>query len=201
VTGVPSRADRLGVAGGAAAFAAAWWEAQRLDVHAREAAVMATINRQSATLYGPLAVAMQLGSLGGGIAVGGLLAARGKRVAGVATAAAATATWATVKGVKQVTGRGRPADHLDGIVIRGKAQRGLGFPSGHAAVSTATALSASLAVPLPIRAVLAFGVLATATARVYVGAHLPLDVVGGIALGVAFGSGARMLQGAFAPAR
>jgi membrane-associated phospholipid phosphatase len=36
-------------------------------------------------------------------------------------------------------------------------------------------------------------------ARVYVGAHLPLDVVGGAALGLAAGTGVRLLFGRPAP--
>ncbi|MPZ71257.1 MAG: phosphatase PAP2 family protein, partial [Actinobacteria bacterium] len=67
-------------------------------------------------------------------------------------------------------------------------ESGLGFVSGHAAVATAlaTVIAAYTGPALTITvAVLAATV---ALARIYVGAHLPLDVIGGAALGWAIGS-------------
>jgi undecaprenyl-diphosphatase len=69
------------------------------------------------------------------------------------------------------------------------------FPSGHAASSFACALvlawfAPRLAVPLFL---LAAGI---AFSRVYVGAHWPLDVVGGAMLGLAVATALRLLAGA-----
>jgi undecaprenyl-diphosphatase len=62
------------------------------------------------------------------------------------------------------------------------------FPSGHAASSFACATVLAFARP---RAAPALYLLALAIgfSRVYVGAHWPLDVLGGAALGVAVGAG------------
>ncbi len=94
-----------------------------------------------------------------------------------------TATWVLAKGVKRIVRRGRPAAVLPAVHVRGGAQSGDGFISGHAAISAALA---SGVVPLlpgaaPLLAALAGTV---AFSRIYVGAHLPLDVVGGAALGL-----------------
>lgn len=64
----------------------------------------------------------------------------------------------------------------------------LGYPSGHAAVSAA--LTVVVAAHLSKRwAIAALGLgLAVIFGRMYVGAHLPLDVVGGAALGTVVGS-------------
>jgi undecaprenyl-diphosphatase len=137
------------------------------------------------SLHGPLVVLMQFGSLGGALALGGLVAVRGPRRLGIAVAASATASWASAKIVKREVGRGRPAVHLADVRIRGRAQTGLGFPSGHAAVAVTAALVAGRDSGPATRAVLASAATLTAVARMYVGAHLPLDIVGGVALGVA----------------
>ena len=64
----------------------------------------------------------------------------------------------------------------------------LGYPSGHAAV--AGALTVVVAAHLGRRWAVAALVLGVAVllGRMYVGAHLPLDVVGGAALGAVSGS-------------
>jgi membrane-associated phospholipid phosphatase len=66
---------------------------------------------------------------------------------------------------------------------------GLSFTSGHAIITFA--IAGLLVLVLPRRwGILAF-VLATcnAVARVYLGAHNPLDVVGGAAIGLAIAAG------------
>jgi membrane-associated phospholipid phosphatase len=65
---------------------------------------------------------------------------------------------------------------------------GLGFPSGHAALAAAVVVAAPFFLPHRWRAsVLLFPVF-MAFARVYVDAHLPLDVVSGAAIGAATAS-------------
>jgi len=96
-------------------------------------------------------------------------------------AIAGSAAWVGVKLIKPVVGRGRPDQHLDDVVIRGHPQSGLGYPSGHAAVAVALAMSAIP--PGPARLLALAGAAAVGTTRIHVGAHLPLDVVGGFAAG------------------
>src|SRR5213078_390555 len=89
------------------------------------------------------------------------------------------------KAAKPVVGRGRPASILTGVRQRGKEEGDLGFPSGHAAVSAALTLAAWPHVDVGWQ--LACTTLAgfVPFARMYVGAHLPLDALGGSALGIA----------------
>jgi undecaprenyl-diphosphatase len=101
--------------------------------------------------------------------------------------------------VKRQTGRGRPDAHLDDMVIRGRPQTGLGFPSGHSAVATTVAVAAWPVVPPPVRVAVVAAAAATAGARVFVGAHLPLDVAGGVAMGVVAGCVARSVAAAATP--
>lgn len=93
--------------------------------------------------------------------------------------------WWLAKVVKVQVGRGRPSAELAPPVVRDTAiTDGLGFVSGHATVAFACA--AVLSRYLRGRWRLAAYALATTTAvsRVVVGAHLPMDVVGGAALGL-----------------
>ncbi len=86
--------------------------------------------------------------------------------------------------VKPLIGRGRPEKHLEDVVVRGQAQTGLGYPSGHCAVAFALALIVGSESGPAARVVLLTLAGTTAVARMYVGAHLPLDIVGGVAIGV-----------------
>jgi len=183
--------DALGVVAGLGVFGAAWWQARNLEVHPVEEDTLRALNDAPPHAYAPVAAIMQLGSLGGGLGAATLVARVAGPRRGVTTASAVTAVWLGAKLVKQVTGRGRPADHLDEVVVRGRPQSGLGFPSGHAAVATAVAVAAWPVVPRSLGLGLAAAAATTVAARVYVGAHLPLDVVGGAGMGLAAGCAAR----------
>jgi undecaprenyl-diphosphatase len=91
--------------------------------------------------------------------------------------------------------RGRPDEYLTDVVHRGAPAHGLGFVSGHAAVVTALLVVAWPWLTRPARIVCAVLAVFVCMARVYVSAHLPLDVVGGAALGLAVGAAVRLLLG------
>jgi undecaprenyl-diphosphatase len=104
--------------------------------------------------------------------------------------------WLAARWIKDQVGRERPADLLDGVHLRGPHDNGLGFVSGHAAVAVAiaTLIAPYLDRRLRWMAVLVAGLVGVS--RLYVGAHLPFDVIGGAALGWAAGSLVHLLLGA-----
>jgi len=156
-------------------------------VTAPEARIFRLFNDAPDRFRAPVWAVMQSGSLPAVFVAAGDLRRRDRSRAAVVMATVGTAVWAGVKAVKPLIGRGRPADHLGGVSIRGKVPTGLGYPSGHAAVALTLALAATRDSSASVRAGAVTVALLTGGARMYVGAHLPLDVVGGFAIGALCG--------------
>ncbi|MGA9347950.1 MAG: phosphatase PAP2 family protein [Anaerolineae bacterium] len=139
---------------------------------------------------------MQAGSFAAVFAAAGLaLLARRRRLA-MDLAVSGTLAWVLARLVKTVVMRYRPTVLLEGVLVRGAEAVGLGFPSGHVAVASALATAASPYLSQRARQMTWGIVWLVAVARIYVGAHLPIDVVGGAALGWAIGAALHILWGA-----
>lgn len=152
------------------------------------------VNRLPELLDLPLRTAMQAGALATVVVVAVVaLIARRPRLA-VSAGVAAVGAWVAAQALKPLVDRGRPID-LFGEVARASTS-GLGFPSSHAAVAAALATVAAPYLPRGWRRILWAGVVVVAVARIFVGAALPLDVVGGVALGWAIGSAVLLAIGA-----
>jgi uncharacterized membrane protein YbhN (UPF0104 family)/membrane-associated phospholipid phosphatase len=109
------------------------------------------------------------------------------------------ATYYLAKVVKHYVIRARPPELLSDVNIHGTAAQGLGYVSGHAGVVALIATVAACYLGRRARWAV-FGVAGlVCLLRLYVGAHLPLDVVGGAALGVGVGGAMRLVFGRPAP--
>jgi glycosyltransferase 2 family protein len=100
------------------------------------------------------------------------------------------------KVIKQFVQRGRPDSLLDQVNILGEPAGGLGYVSGHSAVAVALATVSSPYLGRRARRVAWALAAAVCLTRIYVGAHLPLDVLGGAALGWAAGALVHLVIGA-----
>ena len=150
-----------------------------------ERALFRAVNGLPDWLYRPMLAFQYLGVLAMPLVVAvGALALRRWRLA-AALVLVVPFKLALERVVKLLVQRERPGTTVPDAILRGVHSAGLSFVSGHAIITFA--IAGLLALVLPRRwGVVAF-VLATlnAVARVYLGAHNPLDVVGGAAVGLA----------------
>jgi len=183
---------RLGLS--AAALLATACAANGDRVGPQEARVFEALNGLPDSLYLPAWVVMQLGAFGAIPAAAAAAWLAGDTELAGRLLIGGTATWGLAKLVKQIVRRPRPVTLLPGARRRGRDAAGLGYLSGHAGVA---AVLGAVALPRlgPAGRVLVLSAIpAVGLTRVYVGAHLPLDIAGGVALGVAVDGATRLVR-------
>lgn len=165
---------------------------RRDRVGRRELTVFRAVNGLPDEAYGPLWVVMQAGALGAAPVAAGLAHASGRPRLARQLLCRGVLAWLLAKLVKRFVQRPRPLVLLPDTHCRGPEAAGLGYVSGHAAV-VASLTAAALPQLRGRPRVLLIGLgPVVGLARMFVGAHLPLDVAGGAALGLAADAGATL---------
>ena len=182
-------------AGGAVALVLASLPVQQHSVSGAETAVFRALNSVTVLPFVVVWPVMQLGNVlvvpSAAVVAAGFR--RWRLAAGLLLAGAGV--YLLAKQVKGVVVRGRPDGLLSDVVVRGAPALGRGYVSGHAAVVTSLLVVAWPWLSRPARIVCSVLAVAVCLARVYVGAHLPLDVLGGAALGLAVAGAVRLVTG------
>ena len=185
---------RIGLGAGTAVMLVTAWAARRDHISPAEATAFRAVNGLPDSIHLPAWAVMQLGTFGAAPVAAGLAWLAGEHRLAGQFLAAGTGTWVLAKLVKQMVRRPRPASLLSGTHRRGPDAAGLGYLSGHAGVAVALG-AAALPHLGPIgRSLALIAVPAVGLTRVYVGAHLPLDIVGGAALGLAVDAAMTLVQ-------
>jgi glycosyltransferase 2 family protein len=163
--------------------------------------VFRLINDLPPWLMVPMQVVEQVGSRFSPLVIGVLvmLVLRRYRL-GLSIIVAGMGTWFVAQGLKFLFERPRPAEFLPDLP-REWTSGGPGFVSGHTAVATAVVAVTAPYLPRPWRRVAWSLVVLVGFARIYSGVHLPLDVVGGFAVGWFIGTLVHMLVGVPRPRR
>lgn len=151
----------------------------------RETALFRAVNDLPDWLFVPAWPVMQGGTLGAAPVSAALAWGSGRSGLALRMLLGGTASWALAKVIKGIYRRPRPSALVDGTRCRGPEQSGLGYVSGHAAVATALAAAALGELGPRGRATVLAAAPTIGLSRIYVGAHLPLDVAGGAAMGLA----------------
>ena len=183
------------VAGGALLLVLASLPVHPDRISGAEAAVFRVLNGTTVLPFVVVWPFMQLGNLVAVPVVAALAAAFRRWRLAAAALLAGLGVYVLAKVVKGIVPRGRPDRLLEDVVIRGDAAVGRGFISGHAAVIVALVVVAWPWLGRRGRIACAALAVAVCLARVHVGAHLPLDVVGGAGLGLAVGGLVLLLLG------
>jgi undecaprenyl-diphosphatase len=160
------------------------------EVGSTERDVFHAVNDLPDWLYRPLWVFQQFGNLLVAAVIGAvvLVALRKYRLA-LAVPVGVALKLLGERAVKQVIERARPESTVGDVHLRGNVPtHGLSFVSGHAVIAATIAMLLTAALPRRWRPVPWIVAGLNSFVRVYVGAHNPLDVIGGLGLGILIGA-------------
>lgn len=178
----PHHALRFGLGG--ALFVGSLIEARGGRLPPYEERIFRGVNGASDRLRLPVRAIMQAGTFATVPAVSVIALLVGRRRLATSLLASGTIAWLGAKAAKPLAGRARPEAVLGDVKVREGITGDLGWVSGHMAVSTTLACVGSEAVPRWARPLLLAVAGVTGAGRMYIGAHLPHDVVGGAGLGM-----------------
>ena len=178
--------DVARIASGAAVLAITWREATATELPAWEEPTFRAVNRlpEGGRLLWPV---MQFGSFAAiPVVTVAIDRITGDRRFAASVGAAGLIAYLGAKVLKKRVRRGRPGDvYVD--INRREDATGFGYPSGHAAEAAAMATVIASRLPLVWQWVPVALVASVSTGRLFFGAHLPHDVIGGAAMGTLIG--------------
>ena len=193
----PALVFSLAVSGGLLAVVSLWVRNRPPGRWERD--LFSLVNQIPGPVGPGLVLVMQLGAYPAVlVAAAGAVAARRIGLARDLLIAGNLAYWSAVL-CKGLVARERPAAFLADIRFHDTITGRFGYPSGHVSVATALGVVLAPALPARLRGLVWLAVAAVGTARIHVGAHLPVDVLGGLLVGWFAASVTRLIVGDVGP--
>jgi membrane-associated phospholipid phosphatase len=190
------RLDAIAVLAGLAVFAMCAFIVRDGTVGPAELAVFHAVNELPDALSGPMQGAQLLGVLGVPAIAAATAAALHRWRLAIACLVVPVEKLIAERIVWQLVERSRPATTIEDAIVRGDTPTaGVSFVSGHVILVTGLAWVITPYLRGGWRVAPWAVVLLVAFARVYLGAHAPLDVLGGFALGLVVGGLANLIVG------
>ncbi len=147
-----------------------------------------TVNSLSQHLLILFGIASIFGTIGFAVIVSFVVMVRKHYATALKILLASLASYYTAYALKLLDIRARPYVFLQNVQVREANSIGTyGFPSGHAAVATVLAMMAYIYLPKRWHKLITGLVIMVCLSRLYLGVHLPMDLVGGFAIGLFFG--------------
>lgn len=156
----------------------------RQGLSAIEKSIFLFFNQLTGSLEYIIWAFSQLGTLGFVVFAGLAALVLKRKLLSVYIFVGGITAYALAYGLKQLDFRERPVSLVDETIVRESSSPTLGFPSGHAAVATILCLIFLLYAPKKWRPFIVFAAIMVGISRLYLGVHLPLDILGGLAVGV-----------------
>ncbi len=149
-----------------------------------EEAIFLFFNGMSDSLHWPFWIFSQFGTLGVVLLLSALFLIIKQKTLSMLILIGGLASYALAYGLKQFDFRARPGAVLLEANVREGSNATLGFPSGHAAVATILCLLLLVYLPKKWRPYLIVTAMLVMLSRLYLGVHLPLDLIGGFGIGL-----------------
>jgi len=188
-------AGRLGTA--LAVLAVTMWWARIAEPSVIEVNAFRLVNQLPLAVGAPLLGIMQLGALAAVPALAAVAVVRRRQGhLGRLLVLGGAGAWAIAKLLQAVVDEPPPEVLLSQVALHGVVAPGLAFPATQVAVAAAMATVAGPYLTRPNRRLAWWVVAVIGVARIYVGAHFPVDVIGGMAVGWGLGSLLHLIFGA-----
>ncbi len=190
------RLDGVVALGGLAVLAACALVARDGTVGPAELAVFRAVNELPEALSGPMQGAQLLGVLAVGPVAAAFAAVLRRWRLALACLLVTAGKLLAERIVWQLVSRSRPGTTIPDAIVRGDTPTaGVSFVSGHVVLVTGLAWVVAPYLGGRWRVVPWVVVALVSVARLYLGAHAPLDVLGGLALGLLVGGIANLVVG------
>lgn len=149
-----------------------------------EAQITLLVYNMPTIIFWPMIFITQLGSAWFGLLIIAFLTFRHKYQLALQIVMASFFAYFLTETLKLLIHRPRPAGLIPGIISREPLTYNLGFPSGHTAMIIVLSIVFWPLVPVRLRLPFLLLVFAVPFTRIYLGVHSPLDIIGGVCIGV-----------------